>query len=152
MSALIGLIKTSEIDCPINQTTTLTQMQTPTTQRAKILSWGVSFINLAPTGSVLVNLLRHSDTGINGTVISPVKMDDSITLPAIQTTALQDLTTPTSGDVLKSIELEGGFQEDLPFNQEYIVGASGYLGIECNPSNNNYNNTIKGVAWIRFEE
>lgn len=153
MSALIGLLKTSEITCPTGEYTHLLQMQTPANHRAKVLSWGISLSNLATTGSALVDLLRYYSTGTDGTTVTPQKQDIGIN-ETIQTTAIENIngTAPTAGEVLKSMELNYGFQEDLPFNQEYIVTGNGLLGIRCSPSANNGSNSIQGVAWMRFEE
>lgn len=128
---------------------TILQVVALANHRVKILGWGVSFDGVSPTAEpVQVRLLRQTTAGTM-TAATPKKTDPGPT-ETLQTTALKAATAePTAGDVMRAVEVhpQGGYEEQLPFGQEYIVPGGGRLGIECNaPAGVN----VRG--WIRFEE
>src|SRR5687767_3906716 len=151
MSAFLGIAKTVEIALTVATTPkTLVQIVAPTNHRVKVCAWGVWFDGVsASDAQVLVRLLRQSTAGTMS-ALTPVKVDDSIA-ETLQTTAQHTASAePTAGDVLKNINVppsSGGYEEQCPYGQEYIMGGGDRIGIEATVGAN-----VNGVAWIRFEE
>jgi hypothetical protein len=150
MSAIIATLETEgEIALVAATAKTILQLVAPANHRLKIIGWGVFFDGTNPNAEpVQVRLLRQTTAG-TATAVTPKKNDNSIS-ETIQSAGQKNATAePTAGDVLKALEVhpQGGYEEQLPFGLEYIMGGSGRLGIECNaPAGVN----VRG--FIRFEE
>ena len=149
MSAFIGIAATAEVALSAATAKTIVQIVAPSNHRLKVLAWGTYFDGTSSTAEpVQVVLMRQTTAGTMSS-LTPVKNDDSIA-ETLQTTAQHTATVePTSGDVLKRIEVhpQSGYEEQCAYGTEYIVGGGDRLGIVCTAPA-----TVNVVGWIKFEE
>ncbi|MEW6211350.1 MAG: hypothetical protein AB1631_23495 [Acidobacteriota bacterium] len=153
MSALIATVTTAEIALVAATAKTLLQLKAPTNQRLKLLAWGIYFDSTSNSAEPVQVVLERQTTAIGGTptAITPSKIDDSIG-DSVQATAAvygTSPTEPTSGDLLKRIEVhpQAGYEEQCPFGQEYIVGAGDRIAIKATAPAG-----VNAVSWMKFEE
>jgi len=129
------IVHATQADIALSAATakTVIQVVAAANHGVKIASWSVFFEGVAPTNeSVAVRLLRQTTSGTM-TSLTLRKNDDS-NGDTIDTTAQHTATAePSAGDVLKQIRVhpQTGYEEQLPFGQEYVVGAGDRIGIEC---------------------
>ena len=109
----------------------------------------MSFDGVSPTAEpVQVRLLRQTTAGTM-TAATLRKVDPSIS-EAILSTATKNATAePTAGDQLRAVEVhaQGGYEEQLPFGDEYRIPGDGRVGIECNSPA-----AVNVRGWMRCEE
>ncbi len=138
-----------EIALPAAAAKTILQVKLPANHRGLVKAWGVSFDGVSPTAEpVQVRLVRQTTAGtMTGATLR--KVDSSIS-EAILSTATKNATAePTPGDQLRAVEVhpQGGYEEQLPFGDEYRIPGDGRVGIECiAPA------TVNVRGWMRCEE
>jgi len=133
MSALIGIVQTSEVALSAAAQKTVLQVVAPANQRLKVLSWGVFFDGTSVTEAPVEIVLQRQSTAGTMSALTPVKNDDSLA-ETIQTTAQHTATAePTSGDVIDVVEVhpQQGYEKLYPLGQEPIIGGGDRLAIRC---------------------
>lgn len=110
---------------------TLLQLGTPSTRRAKLCEWGVSFDGITAVDEpVLVELLRQT-TGGTASAATEVPQDQAD--PAALVVAQSAFTVePTAGDVLEAhrVTPNGGLiVKTYALLEEPVMNVSAYLGL-----------------------
>ena len=150
MSAFIGLATTAEIALTAATAKTVLQLVAAANHRVKLQAWGVYFDGTSSSAEPVQVELKRQTTAGTMSALTPTKADDSIA-DTLLTTAQHTATgaEPTAGDLLKRVEVhpQGGYEEQCPYGQEYIMGGGDRLGIVCTAPAG-----VNVVAWTRFEE
>lgn len=140
----------NDIALTSNVASTVMQLTVPTNERVKILAWGAYFDGVSSSAEpVQVKLLRQSGDGTFTGGITAQKQDNSIPEVIGASGFYKATVEPTSGSVLKCILIhpQMGYEEQLPYGREFIVGGGGKLGIEVTAPS-----AVNVRPWMMFEE
>ena len=149
MAAFIGTATTAEVALTAATAKTTIQAVAATNHRVKILAWGVYFDGTSSSAEPVQVVMMRQTTAGTASALTPVKNDDSIADTLLTTFQHTATVEPTSGDVLKRLEVhpQTGYEEQCPFGQEYIMGGGDRLGIVCTAPAG-----VNVVSWVKFEE
>lgn len=113
-------------------TITILGVEAPTNQRLKILGWKISFDGTSNTATPIQVTLCKYTTGGSFTTLSAVKVNTSDG-ETVQSVGRHTATVePTIGDVLERVFVhpQTGYDNFLPFGQEYEVKGGEHIGIQ----------------------
>lgn len=149
MSAFLGTATTAEVALVAATAKTTLQLVAAANHRVKLCAWGVYFDGVSAAAEPVQVVLMRQTTAGTMSANTPVKVDNSIADTLLTTAQDAASAEPTSGDVLKRIEVhpQAGYEESLPFGQEYIIGGGDRAGIVCTAPAG-----VNVVSWMRFEE
>lgn len=149
MAAFSGLATTAEVALTAATARTTLQLVAAANHRVKVLAWGVYFDGTSSTAEPVQVVLMRQTTAGTASALTPTKLDDSIAETLLTTAQHSATVEPTSGDVLKRIEVhpQTGYEEQCPFGQEYIIGGSDRVGVVCTAPAG-----VNVVTWAKFEE
>jgi hypothetical protein len=130
---------------------TVLQLRTPSTRRARLVEWSVSFQGTSGSETPVEVLLQRQTSAGTGTGFTPVRFDPAA--PAALSSAAVNFTAePGAGDVLEALRVTpNGGTIVVPFSvireERPIVPVSSYVGIVCRAS---YATQV--TAYLVFEE
>lgn len=127
------------------------QIATPSTTRAKLVSFSISFNSVTSSDApAVVDLLRQTTAGTGGTSATVAPLDPDA--PAAQSTGLYNISSaePTAGNVLWSgyvTPVGGLFVLNFAEGEEPILDISSRIGLRVNSPS-----AVSAIATLTFAE
>jgi len=135
---------------------TLLQVATPSTQRIKVVNWGIDLDTPASAGTVKAELVQTDVAATGGTSLTPEPYDDpnapaSLCVGGTSATCFQPsgegTITATRIGGLKLLTPPFNYERDWPLGREFQVPVSKFLRVRVIASV-----TCNAYAWIMWEE
>jgi hypothetical protein len=143
-------VTTSKIALSASTAKTVLQLVAASTNALRVLSWGVYFDGVDPTGApVLCRMLRQTTAGTMSAA-TVVGCNNAITYTPTATAQHTATAEPTAGAVIKSVLVhpQQGYEWVAPsIEQAITVEKSTRLGWECTAGG-----TVNVLAWVEFLE
>lgn len=130
---------------------TVLQLVSPSTTRARIVSFSVSFNSVTSSDTpAVVDLLRQTTAGTGGTAATMAPLDPDA--PAALCSGLYDIASaePTGGNVLWSgyvTPVGGLFVYNFAEGEEPVLDVSGRVGIRINSPS-----AVSAIATLTYSE
>lgn len=134
MSRLEGSARVAGVAVAAGVVETLIQLLTVANHRAALLGYGIGGEGTSNTETPgVIDILRQSTLG-TGSVLTPRKLQDTISETLLMTATNLYTAEPTPGDLLRTHTVHPQAALDIrdAFSREIILGGAGRLAIRAN--------------------
>lgn len=152
MAAFHGSTRVEDVSLTAASTKTVLQILAGSSQRVKLIAWGVSFDGVSVTEKPVKVVLKRSSTAGTSSAGTVVKKDDSIADGLRTTSRITFTGEPTAGDELeaKFIHPQTMYERGYADGKEHIIGGGDRIGIEVTTPTAGFAGNCS--AFIEFEE